>query len=100
MSRFASRRNPKPCPGDMAACSSEQKAQLAAYLATLATLALVFVASLVAAALVPALVGKIEAFGLGTITGGLIGVLRLPQQRTITVDNQPNNPSSASAGNR
>jgi hypothetical protein len=55
--------------------------QLAAYLATLATLALVFVAALVAAAAAPAVIGKIEAFGLGTITGGLIGVLRLPQPR-------------------
>jgi uncharacterized membrane protein YjjP (DUF1212 family) len=68
---------------------NERKAQLAAYLATLATLALVFVAALVAAAIAPALIGKIEAFGLGTITGGLIGVLRLPQQRTLTIDSPP-----------
>jgi hypothetical protein len=71
---------------------SERKAQLTAYLATLATLALVFVAALVAAAIAPALIGKIEAFGLGTITGGLIGVLRMPQQRTVTVDNRPDDP--------
>lgn len=51
---------------------------LIAYLATLAALVIVFVAALVAAACVPELVGKVEAFGLGTITGGLIGVLRIP----------------------
>ena len=72
---------------------TERKAQFAAYLATLATLALVFVAALVAAAVAPALIGKIEAFGLGTITGGLIGVLRLPQQRTLTIDTPPDAPA-------
>ena len=95
MSRFASPRDPKPCPGDMTACSSESKAQLCAYLATLATLALIFTASLVAGAIVPALVGKIEAFGLGTITGGLIGVLRLPQQRMVTLDSQGSDPAAS-----
>ena len=59
-----------------------QHEQLIAYLATLAALVIVFVASLVAAAWAPGLIGKIEAFGLGTITGGLIGVLRIPSQRT------------------
>ena len=71
----------------------EQQAQLAAYLATLATLAIVFLAALTAAAIAPALIGKIEAFGLGTITGGLIGVLRLPQQRTLTIDDAPGDPA-------
>ena len=68
---------------------TEHRQQLAAYLATLATLVVVFVAALAAAAISPALIGKIEAFGLGTITGGLIGILRLPQQRSVTVDNRP-----------
>jgi hypothetical protein len=77
---------------------TERKAQLAAYLATLATLALVFLAALVAAAIAPALIGKIEAFGLGTITGGLIGVLRLPQQRTLTIDTPPDAPAQSPKG--
>lgn len=55
--------------------------QLIAYLATLAALVLVFVAALFAAAYHPGLLGKFESFGLGTITGGLIGVLRIPTQR-------------------
>ena len=52
--------------------------QLIAYLATLATLVIVFVSAIVTAALQPSLIGRLEAFGLGTITGGLIGVLRMP----------------------
>lgn len=66
--------------------------QLIAYLATLATLIVVFIAALIGGSLAPQVLGKFEAFGLGTITGGLIGVLRLPQQRSVTVDNPPNNP--------
>jgi len=53
---------------------------------------------LVAAAIAPALIGKIEAFGLGTITGGLIGVLRLPQQRTLTIDTPPDSPAQSPKG--
>jgi hypothetical protein len=71
---------------------SERNQQLTAYLATLAALVTVFIAALVAGAVAPGVIGKIEAFGLGTITGGLIGVLRLPQQRSVTVDNPPQNP--------
>lgn len=66
--------------------------QLLAYLATLATLALVFIAALVAASIAPGLMGKMEVFGLGTITGGLIGVLRIPTTRNVTVDNPPSDP--------
>jgi hypothetical protein len=58
--------------------------QLVAYLATLATLVFVFTAALVAGIISGAVVGKIEAFGLGTITGGLIGVLRIPSARSAT----------------
>ncbi len=54
--------------------------QLIAYLATLATLIIVFVTAIVTAAIEPSLIGRLEAFGLGTITGGLIGVLRMPQR--------------------
>jgi hypothetical protein len=77
---------------------TERKAQLAAYLATLATLAFVFVAALIAAAIAPALIGKLGSFGLGAITGGLIGVLRLPQQRGAGGDNAPDDPAPARKG--
>ena len=66
--------------------------QLIAYLATLAALVLVLTVALVTGALAPAVMGKMEVFGLGTITGGLIGVLRIPASRTVTVDNSPTNP--------
>jgi hypothetical protein len=71
---------------------NERNQQLVAYLATLGALCFVFLAALVIAAFSPGIIGKIEAFGLGTITGGLIGVLRLPQQRSMTIDNQPSDP--------
>jgi hypothetical protein len=58
-----------------------QREQLIAYLATLAALIFVLLSALITAAFAPAVMGKIEAFGLGTITGGLIGVLRIPTQR-------------------
>jgi hypothetical protein len=66
--------------------------QLVAYLATLGALVLIFVASLVIAAIAPDIIGKIEAFGLGTVTGGLIGALRYPSQRNVTVDNPTSDP--------
>lgn len=56
--------------------------QLVAYLATLATLALIFATALIVGAVSAQVVGKIEMFGLGTITGGLIGVLRIPTARS------------------
>jgi hypothetical protein len=55
--------------------------QLIAYLATLVILLLVLIAALIAAAVAPQVAGKMEVFGLGTITGGLIGVLRIPSQQ-------------------
>lgn len=56
--------------------------QLVAYIATLAALVIVFIAALLAArsGVDAATIG--QAFGLGTITGGLIGVLRIPSART------------------
>jgi hypothetical protein len=66
--------------------------QLIAYLATLAALLIVFIATLVTAANAPDVIDKIESFGLGTITGGLIGVLRIPSQRNVTIDNPPDDP--------
>lgn len=56
--------------------------QLIAYLATLSALMVVVLGAMGIAAVAPQLIGKIEAFGLGTITGGLIGVLRIPSSRT------------------
>ena len=52
--------------------------QLIAYLATLSALVTVFVAALVAAG---AGVSITESFALGTVTGGLNGVLRIPSQQ-------------------
>lgn len=62
---------------------------LVAYLATLATLVVVFVAALFAAGHG---VNVTEAFGLGVITGGLIGVLRYPSSRNGTDDKPPEKP--------
>lgn len=55
--------------------------QLIAYLATLFALVTVFLIAMIMSSISPFVVGKIEAFGLGTITGGLIGVLRIPAAR-------------------
>lgn len=60
--------------------------QFWAYIATLATLVIVLVAALSAAVIAPGLIGRLEAFGLGTITGGLIGVLRMPQRAGVNVE--------------
>lgn len=62
--------------------------QLIAYLATLAALVAVLLgAMLIAAFSGEVLIGKMEAFGLGTVTGGLIGLMRLPSARTSNVEN-------------
>ena len=63
--------------------------QLIAYCATLLTLVVVVVAALIAAGHG---VTVTEAFGLGAITGGLIGVLRIPSSRHVAVDNPADNP--------
>ena len=60
--------------------------QLIAYLATLGALVVVFAIAIVTAALSSGIVGHLEAFGLGTITGGLIGVLRIPQRAAASTD--------------
>lgn len=78
----------------------ERNQQLIAYLATLGALLVVFIAALIVGALSPGIIGKIEAFGLGTITGGLIGVLRLPQQRSMTVDNSSDDPVPTTPGKK
>lgn len=66
--------------------------QLISFLSTLAALLIVYIGTLSMAALYPAIVGKVESFGLGTITGGLIGILRMPTQRNVHVDNPPSDP--------
>lgn len=67
--------------------------QLIAYLATLGVLALIVLGSmLIAWGAGDIVIGKVEAFGLGTVTGGLIGLMRLPTSRQVTIDNPPNNP--------
>jgi len=63
--------------------------QLIAYLATLTALVVIFITALIAAG---NQIEVTEAFGLGTITGGLIGILRIPSQRNVTVDNPPSDP--------
>ena len=55
--------------------------QLIAYLATLAALVLCFLGALVAAAV--GNLTSLEALGVGTVTGGLIGALRMPSQRHV-----------------
>lgn len=50
--------------------------QLTAYIATLSTLLLIIIGGLTFAAFNEGVMGKIEAFGLGTAVGGLIGILR------------------------
>jgi hypothetical protein len=68
--------------------------QLIAYLATLATLAVVILVALLIAAWVPEVMGKMEVFGLGTVTGGLIGVLRIPSSRPTEPAGTPGDPIS------
>jgi hypothetical protein len=69
--------------------------QLIAYLATLAALVIVITVALLIAAWVPEVMGKMEVFGLGTVTGGLIGVLRIPSVRT-TLPGDPPTPVTVS----
>ena len=71
---------------------NERNHQFWAYIATLCALIVVFLSALVVGSFSEGVISKIESFGLGTITGGLIGVLRLPQQRTVTVDNTASDP--------
>lgn len=67
-----------------------ERDQLIAYLATLGALVIVFLAALAAAALGD--MTSLEALGVGTVTGGLIGALRMPSQRQVQVDQPPNEP--------
>lgn len=58
--------------------------QLVAYIATLAALVICLLGAMIIAAVVPPILGKLETFALGTVFGGLIGVLRIPSQRQTT----------------
>ncbi|MEG3144204.1 hypothetical protein U1839_06015 [Sphingomonas sp. RT2P30] len=60
---------------------TSNREQLIAYLATLAALVIVFTIAIVAGGISPGVAGHIEVYGLGTVTGGLIGLLRLPSVR-------------------
>ena len=71
---------------------THERDQLIAYIATLATLIVCFLGALVAGVLNDAVISKMEAFGMGTLVGGLIGVLRIPSARSVTVDNPPSQP--------
>ena len=59
--------------------------QLIAYMATLAALVVALVGSMLIAAFVPGILGHVADFGIGTVTGGLIGVLRIPSARANPV---------------
>jgi len=59
-----------------------QRHAVAGFIATLITLILVLVTTYVAAYFVPELIGKVEAFGLGTVTGGLITLAASFRPRT------------------
>lgn len=59
--------------------------QLIAYLATLGAIVAVVLCSMVISTWNGGvLIGKLEAFGLGTVLGGLIGVLRIPSIQRAT----------------
>lgn len=73
--------------GGLGAVTTHQ--QLIAYLATLGALCFIVAAALIAAGNG---VTVTEAFGLGAVTGGLIGVLRIPSNRSVTVDNPSSSP--------
>lgn len=55
--------------------------QLIAYLATLVALLVALIGSQLIGAWVPGVLGHVADFGIGTVTGGLIGVLRIPASR-------------------
>ncbi len=58
--------------------------QLIAYLATLFALCAIVLGSMLSAwGAGEIVIGKVEAFGLGTVTGGLIGLMRLPSSRAV-----------------
>lgn len=61
--------------------------ELMAYFGTLIALVLLVIVAMLISAYFPHILGKVEAFGLGTVTGGLIGLMRIP--RAKPVDGEP-----------
>lgn len=59
-----------------------QRHAIAGFIATLVTLILVLGLTYIGAYFVPGLIGKVEAFGLGTVTGGLITLAASFRPRT------------------
>lgn len=69
--------------------SDQHRHEYRAYLWTLLALVLVYFGTILAVAINPDLIGKIEVFGLGTVTGGLIGLLRMPRHPALPSDPAP-----------
>ena len=69
--------------------NDQHRHEYRAYLWTLLALVLVYFGTIVAVAVEPELIGKIEVFGLGTVTGGLIGLLRMPRHQASEPDPAP-----------
>ena len=65
-----------------------ERHQLIAYLATLAAI----VALVIVAAVVSSLGHSVEAVGVAAAVTGLIGVIKMPANRSVTVDNSPSQP--------
>jgi len=59
-----------------------QRHAIVGFVATLLTLILVLGLTYIGAYFVPGLIGKVEAFGLGTVTGGLITLAASFRPRT------------------
>lgn len=74
---------------------TDHKAQLIAYLATLAALVGIIAAVLFA---MSKGVTVTESIGVSIAIGGLIGVLRLPQARGVHVENPPDDPVPVEPG--
>ena len=55
--------------------------ELLAYFATLVALVLLVVIAMLISAYFPHILGRVETFGLGTVTGGLIGLMRIPRTK-------------------
>jgi hypothetical protein len=66
--------------------------QLVAYLSTLGAIVLLVLGAMLIGAFNVEVLTKTEAFGLGMAVGGLVGVLRIPTARNVTIDNPPSNP--------
>ena len=59
--------------------------QLIAYVVTLGALIVTLLGAMLVVAFVPGLSSHVADFGIGTVTGGLIGILRIPSTRNNPV---------------